>query len=120
MTLKIAIGYLEQAGESLAGAGDALERGNLANATREAQVTVELSVKAALYEVRVEPPKEHDVHVFLVKGKRVKVGETVVGHSGKAAGELVIAPAEQVEHIASFTVPCTNGKTRSLARDHAA
>lgn len=67
MTTAVAKGYIEQAGESIDAAGDALGRGHLATATREGQITVELAVKAALYEVGVEPPREHDIHVFLLR-----------------------------------------------------
>jgi HEPN domain-containing protein len=67
MTSKIAQGYLETANESVEGAHDALARGNLAHATIEAQIAVEMSVKAALLGVGLEPPKKHGLQTFLLR-----------------------------------------------------
>jgi len=53
--------HLRQAAERLTHAGEALHNGNYAYAVRQCQEAVELSLKAALRLVGVEPPKWHDV-----------------------------------------------------------
>jgi len=53
--------YLRQARERLRHANEALEGGNYPYVVRQSQEAVELSLKAALRLVGVEPPKWHDV-----------------------------------------------------------
>lgn len=53
--------YLKQAEERLHHSREALERGNHPYVIRQAQEAVELSLKAALRFVGIEPPKWHDV-----------------------------------------------------------
>ncbi len=95
MTTSVAKGYVEQAGESIDAAGDALRRGNIATATREAQLTVELAVKASLYEVGVEPPRDHDIHVFLLRHRTAlpPAWQRKVGEWAEAMGELSLLRA---------------------------
>ncbi|HUZ80280.1 MAG TPA: HEPN domain-containing protein [Thermoplasmata archaeon] len=88
MNLNAARGLIERASESLDGAEYALRRGHFANATSEAQRTVELSIKAALYAVRVEPPRGHDIHDWLLRHRdafppavRSEVGEWAMAMS---------------------------------------
>ncbi len=59
--LDMARSYLRQAEERLIHASEAIQRGNYAYAVRQCQEAVELSLKAALRIVGIEPPKWHDV-----------------------------------------------------------
>jgi HEPN domain-containing protein len=61
--------YLKQAGERLKHAEEALERGNYPYVMRQSQEVVELSLKAALRLVGVEPPKWHDVGPILMQNR---------------------------------------------------
>jgi len=63
--LELARGLLEQAGTRLKALDLARAEGNFAYAVRLAQEAVELSLKAMLYYVGVDPPKWHDVGSIL-------------------------------------------------------
>jgi HEPN domain-containing protein len=58
---ELARSNVRQAGDRLTTARIALERGNYPYAVRQAQECVELSLKACLRLVGIEPPKWHDV-----------------------------------------------------------
>jgi HEPN domain-containing protein len=58
---ELARSNVRQAEDRLTTARIALERGNYPYAVRQAQVCVELSLKACLRLVGIEPPKWHDV-----------------------------------------------------------
>ncbi len=60
-SLEMARSYLEEARVRLETAERALEGGSYAYCVRQCQEAVELSLKAALRAVGVEPPKWHDV-----------------------------------------------------------
>ncbi|MEM1817663.1 MAG: HEPN domain-containing protein, partial [Nitrososphaerota archaeon] len=59
--LDMARSYLRQAEERVKWTSQALEDGNYAYVVRQSQEAVELSLKACLRIVGVEPPKWHDV-----------------------------------------------------------
>ena len=59
--------YIRQAEERIHHAREALQRGNYPYVVRQCQEAVELSLKAALRLVGVEPPKWHDVGPILRK-----------------------------------------------------
>ncbi|MEM5766634.1 MAG: HEPN domain-containing protein [Candidatus Aenigmatarchaeota archaeon] len=59
--------YLRQAEERLKPGKEAFEDGNYPYTIRECQEAVELSLKAALRIVGIEPPKIHDVGPLLRK-----------------------------------------------------
>ena len=59
--LRMAESYLNQAGERLKHAEEALQRGNYPYVMRQSQEVVELSLKVALRVAGIEPPKWHDV-----------------------------------------------------------
>ncbi len=59
--LSMARSYMKQAEERIRHAAEALERGNYPYVVRQCQEAVELTLKAALRLVGVEPPKWHDV-----------------------------------------------------------
>jgi len=61
--------YLNQAGERLKHAEEALERGNYPYVMRQGQEVVELSLKAALRVVGIEPPKWHDVGPIIMQNR---------------------------------------------------
>jgi HEPN domain-containing protein len=61
--------YLKQAGERLKHAEEALGRGSYPYVMRQSQEAVELSLKAALRLVGVEPPKWHDVGPILMQNR---------------------------------------------------
>lgn len=65
--LGMAESYLNQAGERLKHAEEALQRGNYPYVMRQSQEVVELSLKAALRVVGIEPPKWHDVGPILMQ-----------------------------------------------------
>lgn len=67
--LRMAESYLTQAGERLKHAGEALERRNYPYVMRQSQEAVELSLKAVLRLVGIEPPKWLDVGPILVQNK---------------------------------------------------
>jgi HEPN domain-containing protein len=58
-------GLMERSGESVRGARDAVDRGDLALAARLCQEGVELALKSALRGVGYDPPRQHDVGPFL-------------------------------------------------------
>lgn len=59
--LKMAQAYIRQAEERVKHIKEALEDGNYAYVIRQSQEAVELSLKASLRLVGIEPPKFHDV-----------------------------------------------------------
>jgi HEPN domain-containing protein len=61
--------YLNQAGERVKHAEEALQRGNYPYVMRQSQEAVELSLKAALRVVGIEPPKWHDVGPILMQNR---------------------------------------------------
>jgi HEPN domain-containing protein len=61
--------YLNQAGERLKHAEEALHHGNYPYVMRQSQEAVELSLKAALRVVGIEPPKWHDVGPILMQNR---------------------------------------------------
>jgi HEPN domain-containing protein len=67
---ELALGYLRQAEARLEDAKDALSEGNNAYALRLSQECVELSVKAALRDVAIEYPKQHEVSDLLLEFKQ--------------------------------------------------
>ena len=67
--LRMAESYLNQAGERLKHAEEALQRGNYPYVMRQSQEVVELSLKAALRVAGIEPPKWHDVGPILMQNR---------------------------------------------------
>jgi HEPN domain-containing protein len=67
--LRMAESYLNQAGERLKHAEEALQRGNYPYVMRQSQEAVELSLKAALRVAGIEPPKWHDVGPILMQNR---------------------------------------------------
>jgi len=63
--------YIRQAEERLKHAKEAFEDGNYPYTIRECQEAVELSLKAALRIVGIEPPKIHDVGPLLRKNSHL-------------------------------------------------
>lgn len=63
--------YLRQAEERLKHANEAFKDGNYPYTIRECQEAVELSLKAALRLVGIEPPKVHDVGPILRKNSNL-------------------------------------------------
>ena len=63
--IQMARSYLRQAEERLKHAKEALNDGNYAYVIRQSQEAVELSLKASLRIVGIEPPKFHDVGPIL-------------------------------------------------------
>lgn len=63
--------YLRQAEERFKHAKEALESGNYPYTIRACQEAVELSLKAALRIVGIEPPKIHDVGPLLRKNSKL-------------------------------------------------
>uniref|UniRef100_A0A7C5UT58 HEPN domain-containing protein n=1 Tax=Ignisphaera aggregans TaxID=334771 RepID=A0A7C5UT58_9CREN len=59
--ITMAKAYIRQASERLRHAKEAVEEGNYPYVVRQCQEAVELSLKAALRLIGVEPPKWHDV-----------------------------------------------------------
>lgn len=59
--------YLKQANERIHHAEEALKGGNYPYVIRQSQEAVELSLKAALRLVGIEPPKWHDVGPILMQ-----------------------------------------------------
>jgi len=68
-SLTLAKSHLNQARERVKHAKEALETGNYAYVIRQCQEAVELSLKAALRIVSIEPPKWHDVSPVLKREK---------------------------------------------------
>jgi len=66
-SVNMARAYLKQAQERLKHAKEALKNGNYPYVIRQSQESVELSLKAALRLVGIEPPKWHDVGPALKK-----------------------------------------------------
>jgi len=63
--IDMARSYIRQARERLRHAREALDEGNYPYTIRQSQEAVELSLKAALRLVGIEPPKWHDVGPIL-------------------------------------------------------
>lgn len=68
--LELAKSNIRQAKERLTHASEALESGNYPYVVRQSQEIVELSLKASLRIVGVEPPKWHDVGPILKREKK--------------------------------------------------
>ncbi|MCS7113691.1 MAG: HEPN domain-containing protein, partial [Candidatus Bathyarchaeota archaeon] len=68
-SLELARSNIRQTEERLKHAREALETGNNPYVVRQCQEAVELSLKAALRLVGVEPPKWHDVGPLLRREK---------------------------------------------------
>ncbi len=68
-SIALARSYIRQAKERFKHASEALETGNFPYVIRQCQEAVELSLKAALRLVGVEPPKWHDVGPILRREK---------------------------------------------------
>ncbi|ADC66547.1 HEPN domain protein [Ferroglobus placidus DSM 10642] len=68
-SLSMAKAYIRQAEERKKHAEEAFESGNYPYVIRQCQEAVELSLKAALRIVGIEPPKLHDVGPILRKNK---------------------------------------------------
>lgn len=66
-SIEMARSYLRQAEERLKHANEALNDRNFAYVVRQSQEAVELSLKASLRVVGIEPPKFHDVGPVLRK-----------------------------------------------------
>ncbi len=67
--ISMARSYLMQAEERLKHAKEALDSGNYPYTIRQCQEAVELSLKAALRLVGIEPPKLHDVGPIMRKNR---------------------------------------------------
>jgi len=67
--VEMARAYLEEALRGLKTAERAFEEGGYAYCIRQCQEAVELSLKAALRYVGVEPPKWHDVGPILIENR---------------------------------------------------
>ena len=67
--IEMAKAYLEEALRRIKTAELALEDGGYAYCIRQCQEAVELSLKAALRFVGIEPPKWHDVGIILIENK---------------------------------------------------
>jgi len=65
--ISMARSYLRQAEERVKHAGEALRSGNYLYVMRQSQEAVELSLKASLRLVGIEPPKWHDVGPVLMQ-----------------------------------------------------
>ncbi|NPA23525.1 MAG: HEPN domain-containing protein [Crenarchaeota archaeon] len=65
--LELATAYIEEARKRLRTARQALEEKAYAYCIRQCQEAVELSLKAALRLIGIEPPKVHDVGPILVR-----------------------------------------------------
>lgn len=55
----MAQGFLSSSNKALDGARDQIQRFNYDKAVREAQESIEFSIKAIFYSFGIEPPKEH-------------------------------------------------------------